>query len=283
MPTATVLDHKLANINGFFLDCLISDNHQFDAEITDFPVENGSTISDNIRNKPLVVTMECLVSNSPLGQLRQLRDKDSDPIDSAYDLMLKIRNDRQPIFIGTSLRTYENMALQNLGFSRKSGGADNLEFTAVFKQIELVINNREKRVAIVTAKGPAKPGAAASTTLLPDNSQDSVRIYIDPNGGAMTWYDVAISGWRQSVNPPTANEKGVVTAGITTLVEGRPDDIDPKAWARLDSPEKRSALAIQPIVIKNQGSHAGRPLFGKLFQNVNQLMRGEFQIFRLVF
>src|SRR4051812_35027057 len=97
--TALVLTHKLGAINGFYVDCLLSDNHTFDAEVTDFPVESGSTISDNIRNKPLVVAMECLVSNTPLGQLVTLRDQVNEPADAAYDMLLKVRDSRAPVTI----------------------------------------------------------------------------------------------------------------------------------------------------------------------------------------
>lgn len=189
-PRVVVLNHRLASINGFFIDCLVSDGHTFDADVTEFPVESGATISDNIRNKPLVVTMECIVSNAPIGQLATLRDQDNDPVDSAYEMLLKVRADRQPVTIFTSLRTYTNMALQNLSIPRESGTGDALKFTVTFKQIELVVNRREKRVAIVGAKN----GGSTTRTV---QTWGSKSIYINsPNS---SWYDFAIDAWRSTV------------------------------------------------------------------------------------
>lgn len=155
-PNVQVLNRQLSAINGFLVDCLLSDNHTFAAEVTKFPVESGGTITDNIRNEPLVVVMDCLVSNTPLGQLVALRDKVNEPADAAYDMLLKVRADRLPVTIRTSLRTYENMALQNLSIPRASGRGDELRFTATFQEIEIVVNKRGTRVAIAGAKGPAK-------------------------------------------------------------------------------------------------------------------------------
>ncbi len=153
---AEVLVNELVMINEFLIDCCLSDNHNYESEVTDFPVESGSTISDNIRNKPLVVTMECIVSNTPIGKIVKYRNNTSDPASSAYEVLIKIREDKQPVPIRTSLRTFENMALQNLTIPRSSGRGDELRFTATFKQIEIVINKRGTRVAI--------PGAIAKTS-----------------------------------------------------------------------------------------------------------------------
>lgn len=166
-PTGKV--QSLASISGFLIDCLISDNHTYASEVTKFPVESGSTISDNIRNEPLVVVMECLVSNTPIGNLVTLRNGgrtrlealadplntagiSRDPVQTAYNLILAIRAARQPVVIKTSLDTFANMALQNVSIPRESGRGDDLKFTATFQQIEIVVNRRTRRVAIVGAK-----------------------------------------------------------------------------------------------------------------------------------
>lgn len=154
-PNVQVLNKQLAMINNFLLDCLLSDNHTFAAEVTKFPVESGGTITDNIRNEPLVVVMDCLVSNTPIGQLVDLRDKVNEPADAAYDMLLKVRSDRLPVTIRTSLRTYSNMALSNLTIPRASGRGDELRFTATFQEIEIVVNKRGTRVAIPGAKSHA--------------------------------------------------------------------------------------------------------------------------------
>lgn len=152
---------ELALIDEFYIDCIASETHQFDSEITEFPVEDGSVISDNIRNKPVVVTMECIVSNTPFDLIEKFRRGgdarfrpsgiDASPADDAYAMLLAIRKDRRLVVIETSLGGYINMGLESLSIPRNGNRADEIRFTATFRQVEIVQNRRGTRVAIPIA------------------------------------------------------------------------------------------------------------------------------------
>lgn len=262
-PKVTVLIHALGSINGFFLDCLLSDSHVFDADVTEFPVESGATITDNIRNKPLVITMECLVSNAPLGQLVQLRDHPDESTDAAYDMLQKIRKDRQLVSISTSLRTFDNMALQGLTIPRESGRGDELKFTAIFKQVELVTHKREKRVAIVGASG----GGAApdfldklTKTISVDTSKGYIYAYLIDN----TWFDEDIGGWRLGLFSPTGEVVGKVA--ITDL---RPEDISASVWESEPRSLHTRALLKPRIAKLRKAKGLVNKLQGKVFSSVH--------------
>lgn len=151
-PSAQVLPSQLVMIDNFLIDCSLNEEHAFESEVTEYPVESGSNITDNIRPKPIVVTMECLVTNTPIGFLAQSRGagsgNPSDPADDAYELLQKIRDKREPISIRTSLRTFDNMVLKSLSVPRAPDRGDALRFTAVFQQIQVVTNKRTRRVAV---------------------------------------------------------------------------------------------------------------------------------------
>lgn len=219
----------LALIDGFVIDCLLSDNHTFESEITEFPVENGSTISDNIRNKPLVVAMECIVSNTPLEEADQFRADGSVPADDAYAMLKSIRRDRRLVQIATSLDHFDNMGLESLTIPRAAGRGDELRFTATFKQVQIVQNKRETRVAI--------PAARASTSEYPPVEEIGTQhVLIDLRKHA--WYDDAINAWRFSLSYQTP--KGIpgigspIPAGQTfsrwVLEKQRPIEMTEKEW-----------------------------------------------------
>jgi hypothetical protein len=180
---------SLAVIDGFVLDCLLSDNHTFDSEVTEFPVESGSTISDNIRPKPLVITIEAIVSNTPLTFAGNFRGAGSVPSIDCYAKLLAIRRERRLVTIATSLETFFNMALESLGIPRAAGRGDELRFNATFKQVQIVINKRETRVAIPQAQGHTSQLAALVSYPFKKG------VYIHGDG---TWYDNAIGAWRRS-------------------------------------------------------------------------------------
>ena len=132
-----------ASIKGFLLDVNITEEHQFEAEVTDHPVEKGSDVTDNVRTKPDVVTIESIVSDSPLGAVARSRAAGTLPTDEALALLRAIRKAREPVAIETSLGRYENMVLQSLRIPRNSQiGTSAIQFTATFKQVEVVTNQR---------------------------------------------------------------------------------------------------------------------------------------------
>lgn len=154
-------------IDGFPIDLALSENHVYDSEVSDFPVESGSDITDNIRPKPITVTLEGFVSDSPLQLIRAARanakgqpgpDASVSPSTQAYLRLLRIRRDREPVTIMTSLNFFESMALKTLSIPRASGEPHALKFHATFVQVEIITTNRAQRVAVPSAAPVVKIG-----------------------------------------------------------------------------------------------------------------------------
>lgn len=179
-----VLPRQIIMINGFLIDISKGEEHTWRNEITDFPVESGSNISDNIRLKPLTITLECLVSNTPLGAIAAERDKVNEPADAAYDMLQRILDAREYVPIQTSLRTYQNMGIESLSVPRRAGRGDDIQFTVAFKQITVKLNRRSKRVAIPSALdgGKAnKPLLASAISAIGGVLIDINRVVTDNN------------------------------------------------------------------------------------------------------
>jgi hypothetical protein len=164
-PGAQVLPSQLVMIDDFLIDVILNETHEFENEVTEYPVESGSNITDNVRPKPIVVTMECLVSNSPIGFLKDLRDAVSEPADDCYEHLQKIRDRRDYVTIRTSLRTFTSMVLKNLSIPRAQGRGDELRFTATFQQVQTVSNKRVRRTATPAGKGKNKYGLSLDKLL----------------------------------------------------------------------------------------------------------------------
>jgi hypothetical protein len=217
MPAQKPLAQQLVAIDDFLIDCSLSENHTFDSDVTEYPVESGSNVTDNIRPLPLVVEMECLVSNSPIGPITSTRslvrgEGDdqalSSPVNDAYDLLQVIREQRKPVTIRTSLRTFENMALKSLSIPR-GPALDELRFTATFIQIQTVENRRTIRVSTPTATGKKK------VTKSPE-PVDMRLVLIDPS--KKQWWDPDVGLWRKkaSFNNVKLRED---TATVTTITD----------------------------------------------------------------
>lgn len=156
-------------IDGYPIDVAVTEEHSFENEVTDHPVEKGSSIADHVRPKPNTVTVEGLVSDTPLSDVSQFRTAFSDgsiPSREAFARLDDLRTSRQIVTVTTSLRDYDNMVVQSISVPRDAKTGNALRFKAIFKQIRVVDTERatvritdahaKKKVSKGTV--PPKPG-----------------------------------------------------------------------------------------------------------------------------
>jgi hypothetical protein len=158
MAETTLLIPKLAIIDSLVLDCSISEQHQGDVEVTEHPVEFGANIVDHARPKPEQVTLEGLISNTPitLGQARRIVSTAGVAVESsvledalagqpgyaeaAYATLRDLRENPRLVTIKTALRDYEDMVMTSLSVPRDAKTGEALRFTATFRHVRLVKN-----------------------------------------------------------------------------------------------------------------------------------------------
>jgi len=147
---------------ALILDAVLSEDHQFNNRVTDFPVEDNSNISDHVLQEPERLTMEGFVTNSPIEFFGDLSDQTGDlslnrPPDRVNDAFLalmqfcgydypiqegtksRVKNPIATVDLVTGLRSYSDMILEKLNVPRNKELGDALKFTAVFKKVNKVI------------------------------------------------------------------------------------------------------------------------------------------------
>lgn len=134
---------------GIVLDCTTIEDHNYTAAVTQNPIEDGSTISDHVNLQPVTITVEGLVSDSPLGfaligtaqnvanQIRTLFGTQSRS-KTAFDEIIKLWKNRIPFTVLTNLKRYDNMVISsaNFPFSNTTGKA--LDLKIEFTQLSIV-------------------------------------------------------------------------------------------------------------------------------------------------
>src|ERR1051325_3512863 len=85
-----------------------SQEEQYDADVTDHPAEVGSNFSDNQVNKALVITRDCVISQTPLGVNRNAAFGPN-IVAGCKARLLALREPREPITVIEPDATYENM------------------------------------------------------------------------------------------------------------------------------------------------------------------------------
>lgn len=184
-------------IDTIVLDAVISEQHGLQNTVTSHPVEQGAPISDHSRPEALQFTMDCFVSDTPLSKDQRDRvtaaissptgDQPTFDFDSSqrsptakgpyskivYAQLLDLHDNPRLITVVTSLRTYNNMTVENVGIPRDAGNVNGLRFSVTLREVIIVQN----QVATKKAKAPQahkKQKQGAKTTPPASDSDDSL-------------------------------------------------------------------------------------------------------------
>lgn len=155
---------KPAKIRNLTLDATLEEQHEFENEVTSFPVEvsgkGESVMSDHIRINPDKITISGVVSNTPLpgskyqlnaysesfssSALGQSVQKDGgspralEALEELLDISGRGSNPVGLVDVVTGLKVYTDMALLSLSVPRDKGTGQALYFRATFVKVHLV-------------------------------------------------------------------------------------------------------------------------------------------------
>lgn len=170
-------------IDGYEIDAALKEEHAREAIVTEYPIEEGSDVTDHVLPKPKRYSLDGVVSDTPMGGMREIRANQGafvegettfgvKPSDDALAKLEEIFENRKAVTIETELKTYENMFMESLSVPRDKETGEALRFSAKFKQGKFIKNERTTvRVAVPRAakkvnrgNKPAKPKEWKNTT-----------------------------------------------------------------------------------------------------------------------
>lgn len=130
-------------IDGYLIDVEVTGDHRFPGEATEFPVEIGSDISDHVRNKPIELSIEGVVSDTPIGTVANQRTPFALHSRDAYDFLRELRKLRKAVTVETSRDVFDDMVLTELSIPTSSSTGKALRFTGQFRSILFVTTDRQ--------------------------------------------------------------------------------------------------------------------------------------------
>jgi hypothetical protein len=141
------------------------------SKVTDYPVEEGANISDHIVNDPREVSVEGIVTNSPVQFLGGRLDKQARGTQNngrflgrainraqiAFQELERIFSDKELVTITGQYKVYRDMAMISAPVERQVGDGDAIQFTATFRQIRKVGLQTASFRTVFTKKESAQP------------------------------------------------------------------------------------------------------------------------------
>ena len=140
---------QIFNIQGTGLsamqvDTVDDENHEWANDVTQFPVEGATDISDNIKQKPDSLTLTCFISNAPISGVidnitnfadRALNGRNR--TQAAFNQLKALRDLKIPVTVTTRYRQYVNMGIVRVQIVRRPEDGESLVFTIEFRQINI--------------------------------------------------------------------------------------------------------------------------------------------------
>jgi hypothetical protein len=156
-------------------DATLQVSHSSRVEVTDHPVEDGSTISDHTRVLPKRLTLGIVVSNDPVILLAAENAQPSvaggDPSTRAQDALAelqRLQEQGQLVTVRTFLRDYDNMIIEDINAPRDAKTGNVLSASLSLR--ELIIATTELVDApepIEEVKSPRQNIGRQNTTAAP--------------------------------------------------------------------------------------------------------------------
>lgn len=156
MSSATIFTQRtVPKIADLALDLTLDESHEYRAQITSFPVEGGSPLTDHIYNQPERITLTGFVTDAPV----QSTESNVSRAAAAFKELMGLRDAREPVKVITGLAVYEDMAIESITFPQSKENGQSLRFNISLVKITRV----SSRIMDVTNLKFIDSGAGAGT------------------------------------------------------------------------------------------------------------------------
>lgn len=123
-----------ASLGGIEFDCTISRERTYEADVPEYPVEGGFTVSDAILKKPLGLEVVVFVTNMPVTWAKI--HAGSNRVKTVSDALVNLYLSGKPVSFVTPDKVYENMAITKLSLPEEDY-ANAIEIALSLKQVKI--------------------------------------------------------------------------------------------------------------------------------------------------
>lgn len=191
----TSFENDLISID---LDVTQDETHEWKSDVTLYPVEEGSQISDNIRPLPDKITVTGWITDAPinneeieLSEAESLGGRASRAF-TTFGLLHDLKDQRKLMTVYTKYKTYTDMALQSCNIPRSGNIGEAITFTMEFINIRLVNTQTVDVPPGISKKLDKKAGAAVQKKTQPKKDQGATQTENANKSGAATILDSAV-------------------------------------------------------------------------------------------
>jgi len=124
--------YQKGQIDTIELDVTMRENHNYSSRVTNYPIEDGSTLSDHIINEPTTLNLEGIVTDSPLAIFPTFNRSVK-----AFNQLVDLHRKRVVIKVVSGIKVYEKMVITSLDVPREVLTGQSLRFNIQLQEVIL--------------------------------------------------------------------------------------------------------------------------------------------------
>lgn len=159
------------------LDARVGSTYRFSSTVTQYPVESGSTVTDHVHHNPDEISLEGMVSDTPINELPTTLGLRGDlqyqqagtRRQSAFDALFTVWRDKIPLTVVTEYMIYDDMIVESLEIPKSPDRGEAIWFSLTLRKINTVetltatlppevVARLKRRRKKTTAQRKATPG-----------------------------------------------------------------------------------------------------------------------------
>ena len=148
------------SIDGIEFDALIESTEGFEAEVPEYSIETGFSVSDTIILKPETLNMTLFLSNRPVTWVQRLGAEEG-RVEDVVKRLKELYFKKQLITVTTSSETYTDMAILSLIIPKTNALMEAMEIPIKFKKVRVTAT---KTATIPDSYGKSGASAASAGT-----------------------------------------------------------------------------------------------------------------------
>jgi len=128
--------NELGNIE---LDAVLEESHDWQAEVSMNPVEDGSPVADHVIEQPDKLRIRGFISENPIVVSNSIiNSRNGGATKLAFDMMRDLIKSRNTVSVYTKYHVYTDMVITGLNIPRSSSTGEAIEFIAEFVHLRKV-------------------------------------------------------------------------------------------------------------------------------------------------
>ncbi|MHA2367086.1 MAG: phage baseplate protein [Candidatus Hodarchaeales archaeon] len=137
-PIKLLFKSKKYKVGSIELDLIINENHSFSNQISEHDIEDGSVLTDHIKNNLFAGAITAYITNFTIDRSVAFGDFLANRAQEAFDALEELWRERTPVTIITQYKVYEDVAIVDINIPNDESLGSALYVTLTFREMNIV-------------------------------------------------------------------------------------------------------------------------------------------------